>query len=31
MVSKNAIIGDILRKVPGSARVFMQHGIQCVG
>ena len=31
MVSKNTIIGDVLRKVPGAARVFMQHGIQCVG
>ena len=31
MVSKNDIIGDVLRKVKGSARVFMQHGIRCVG
>lgn len=31
MVSKNTIIGDVLRQIPGAARIFMQHGIQCVG
>lgn len=31
MVSKNTIIKDVLKEVPGAARIFMQHGIQCVG
>lgn len=31
MVQKEMIIRDVLREVPGAARVFMQHGIQCVG
>ncbi len=31
MISKNTIIGDVLRQIPGAARVFMEHGIHCVG
>jgi|LSQX01.3.fsa_nt_gb hypothetical protein len=31
MVSKDDLIGDVIRKVKGSARVFLQHGIHCVG
>lgn len=31
MVSKDTIIKDVLKEIPGSARVFLQHGIQCVG
>jgi hypothetical protein len=31
MVSKNTIIGDALRKIPGAARVFLDYGIHCVG
>jgi len=31
MVTKDTIIRDVLRDIPGAVGVFLKHGIQCVG
>jgi len=31
LVSKDMVIKDVINKYPGAVKVFMKHGLRCVG
>ena len=31
VITKDMLIGDVVKKYPGSVGVMMEHGMQCIG
>ena len=31
MITRNTFVKDILRQIPGSQKILMDHGVRCLG